>query len=186
MYWISIAVLGAAHYFYRRGLGAEMAAMMQEADGPALDEQETAAETGSDTQARPSSPKNDGPKTDPLDVPGNLEGVEDPLERHKIYTRGIELAYGKKNEADPAMRQKAKSFALDYVREFPLMKDAVFTYLAGSRYISVFKELAILYEEEQELDKALSLCNQARLLGLEDGTKTGYQGRIDRLKKKFK
>ena len=83
------------------------------------------------------------------------------------------------------MRKKAKSFAQSYVGEFHRLKDAVFKDLGDSRNVTVFKQLAILYEDDHEYDKALSLCNQALLLGLEDGTKTGYQGRIDRLSKKM-
>lgn len=181
MYWISVAVLGAAHYFYRRGLQAEMACMMMETEASPPDDTLDAAETPTKSQGSPSNEPQVEPETDPLDVPGNLEGVEDPLERHKIYTRGIDLAYKKKD--DPAMRGKAKSFAQNYIKEFYSLKDTVFNDLGDSRHVSVFKQLAIIYEDEQEFDKAVSLSNQALILGLEDGTKTGYQGRIDRLKK---
>jgi hypothetical protein len=206
MFWISIAALGAVHYFYRRGLQAEMAADMEvrasepkpetEAVQASISETEEPWES-SDKKRTPHSAETLGnfssevPKEktteskDPLDLYANLEGIVDPLERHRIYTQGIDLAYREKNSGDSAMRKKAKSFAQSYVGEFHRFKDVVFKDLGDSRNVTVFKQLAILYEDDQEYDKALSLCNQALLLDLKDGTKTGYQGRIDRLKKKM-
>ena len=48
-----------------------------------------------------------------------------------------------------------------------------------------FKRLAIIYEKEGDLDKAISVCLLALSLGLDnDGTKAGMTGRLEKLKKK--
>lgn len=178
MYWLGIAALSAIHYFYCKGVEADL-------------KKEAAARAGEGMEAREASAENRGAgkqekelQTDPLDMESLLKGEPDPLARHYIYTRGIELAYARR-AGNLEMRQKAAGFAQAYVDEFHSLKEAVFLDLGESRYLPVFKQLAIMLEETKDFDKALSLCKKATLLGLDDGTKTGYQGRINRIKKKM-
>ena len=51
--------------------------------------------------------------------------------------------------------------------------------------IPAFKRLAIIYENQGNYDKAINVCQKAIDLGLKDGTKSGFEGRIERLKKKI-
>ena len=48
-----------------------------------------------------------------------------------------------------------------------------------------FKRLAIIYENQQKYDEVIKICEKALELGLRDGTKSGFEGRIERLKKKI-
>ncbi len=46
-------------------------------------------------------------------------------------------------------------------------------------------QLAIIYEKNKEYQRAIDICNYAIEQGLDDGTKMGFQGRRERLKKKL-
>lgn len=48
-----------------------------------------------------------------------------------------------------------------------------------------FKTLAIIYEKDEEYEKAIDISLKALELGQNDGTKGGYAGRIKRLQKKL-
>jgi tetratricopeptide (TPR) repeat protein len=50
--------------------------------------------------------------------------------------------------------------------------------------ISSAKLLAIALEQQGDYDDAIDICRRALDLGLEDGTKTGFEGRIRRLEKR--
>jgi hypothetical protein len=44
--------------------------------------------------------------------------------------------------------------------------------------------MAITLEENRKFDEALDICGKALQWDLDDGTKTGYQGRTDRIRRK--
>lgn len=50
--------------------------------------------------------------------------------------------------------------------------------------IPAFKQLAIIYEQQKKYDEAIKVCNKALEYGLSDGTKDGFEARINRLKNK--
>lgn len=50
-------------------------------------------------------------------------------------------------------------------------------------HLEAFKSMAIALDEDECYDEAVALCEQALSLGLVDGTKTGFEGRIARLMK---
>lgn len=51
--------------------------------------------------------------------------------------------------------------------------------------IPSFQRLAIIYEKQGEIQKAIDICNLALEYGLIDGTQGGFEGRRVRLKKKL-
>jgi len=51
--------------------------------------------------------------------------------------------------------------------------------------VSTFQNYATLLTELGEYEKAISICKMAISFGLNDGTKSNYQGRIDRINKKM-
>jgi hypothetical protein len=51
--------------------------------------------------------------------------------------------------------------------------------------ITTFQNYSTLLTEIGEYDKAITVCEMAISYNLSDGTKSNYQGRIDRIKKKF-
>ena len=51
--------------------------------------------------------------------------------------------------------------------------------------IPAFKRLAIIYERQDRYEEALAVCDQALDIGTTDGTKGGFEGRKERLRKKM-
>src|SRR5690625_739555 len=52
--------------------------------------------------------------------------------------------------------------------------------------IPSFKRLAIIYEQQQRFEEAIDICELALRYGLHDDTKSGFEGRIEKLKRKIK
>lgn len=168
MYWISVSALCAIVYFYALG-------KKKRVNPPAADaEKETVLNRAE-------------PEPDITDLDQLLEamaGVSDPVARHELYSGQIDRAY-KQRHTDPAMKKMFVTCAENYVKEFPEAKEALFESLGDMpKIVPVFRQLAIFYEENQAYDQAVALCRQALSLGVEDGTKTGFNGRIARIRKK--
>ena len=92
-----------------------------------------------------------------------------------VYNKIIKLTYPRRNETK--MREIFLAHANKYVDSFKIDSpdDSI------SKYI--YKYLAIVLQEDRNFNEAFGLCRKAIQLGLDDGTKTGYPGRIERLKK---
>lgn len=168
MYWISVSALGALVYFYLKG---------RKLSCP-MENQETVS--GTVKKSEPGSRSKGAEKT----VYEALEKESAPLKRHEIYTQAIDEAYKQRNKSK-VKRALLIRMAGEYVAEFPEIEQAVLAELGDRpKVISVFKQLAIVLEENKSWDAAMEICKKAISYGLEDGTKTGYAGRIDRLEKK--
>lgn len=213
MYWISVTALSAAWYCYCRGrkltapAGAETVveenldevpvviveapdtvdAEPEAPEAPEAEETaEPAPEPAAETEEAPAPeaepvPENHG---DPLEALAAAGQIRDPLERHAVFTKGIDLAY-KTRRQDPEMQEVVVNYGTRYVREFADIKDALFDHLGGDgpKNIAVFKQLAIALEEADAHDQAVDVCQKAMGFGLEDGTKSGWEGRIKRIEK---
>jgi hypothetical protein len=119
-------------------------------------------------------------------VQKTLETESDPWERHLLYTRAIEAGY-RNRKTDPGAGARVKDLAVRYRDEFGTLGPIVFDRLKDKpRVISAFKLLAMILEEEGDREGAIAVCRSAIAEGVEDGTKGGFQGRIDRILKKEK
>jgi curved DNA-binding protein CbpA len=106
-----------------------------------------------------------------------------PADRNQLLTSIVEKAY--KERKDPKMRKIFHRFARIHVEELPRLAPALKEQHGGELPpIPTFKDLAIALEEEKRYDEAVSVCEQAVGFNMEDGTKTGFAGRIERLRKK--
>ena len=103
--------------------------------------------------------------TSPLSAPNRQALI------HKI----IKMTYPRRKESK--MRGIFLSHAHSYVDSVKGPEAAS----AISEYIH--KSLAIVLQEDGKFKEAIALCQKAMELGLDDGTKTGYTGRIERLEK---
>lgn len=178
MYWLSISAIGALFFFYCHGRKKISGADEETAQG--LEELE-------------SGPSDSGPAdsdqavmemTDPIEALKLAYKISDPWHRHLVYTKGIDHAY-KKRSSDKAMRTCVIEYGQSYIKRFDSLKKAVFDHFGDSpKAVPVFKQLAIVFEEDKAFDKAIKICGAAISYGLDDGTKTGYDGRIERLEKK--
>lgn len=125
-------------------------------------------------------------KVTPLDrMIDALRHEKDPLERHRLLGEIVEASH--RQRADTAVNKLFLRFAGMHVRELPKMA-ADLKPAAGGRQPAVptFALLAEALEEDGRFEEALSVCNQAVELGLADGTRAGFTGRIRKLQTKMK
>jgi len=104
-----------------------------------------------------------------------------PWERHILYTQAIETAY-KNRKASSDDHDMTIDLSERYINEFQNLKPTVFDMLGDRpRVIAAFKLLSIILEEDGDYDRAVELCKAALASGVEDGTKSGFEGRIQRI-----
>lgn len=174
MYWISVTALGAFVYFYLKG---------RKKNEPGEVKDEPTEKTSEKSRAPDPEMENLHTSAEMLKA---LKNIKAPWERHLGYIRCIDPAY-KKRALDQKMRDLSKDLAQAYVTEFSELREAVFEKLGEDpKEVIIFKQLAILFEEDQEYENAIEVCRNAISLDLSDGTKTGYEGRMKRLGKKLK
>ena len=100
---------------------------------------------------------------------------------HFAYNGLINLYYKQRDERDDAIEECIKyckkdiEIADDFVDEFGEVP-----------VIPSFKRLAIIYEKQERYEDAVDVCEQALKFGTTDGTKGGFEGRKERLRKKMK
>lgn len=113
-----------------------------------------------------------------------LHDEEDPLGRHRLLTGIVEASHRQRDSA--AMNKVFMRFAELHVNELPGMAPALTAAGAGKLpRVPAFKLLAMALEREKRFAEAAKVCAQALDLGLEDGTKTGFRGRLKRLQRKI-
>lgn len=106
---------------------------------------------------------------------------------HFLYQRIAEITY--KKRSDPQMRELFKKTAAEHISKFKSFIPSIselFMTSEGPAPISspTFIWLATVFTEDGEYDRAIEVCNKAISLGLHDGTKGDYQGRIEKIMKK--
>ena len=108
----------------------------------------------------------------------------DPDVRHQLLIRIIEKTYKERHQ--PAMQKIFFRFAAIHLNELPQLLPALTAKSKGHLpNIITFKLLAIALEELSRYEEAIKVCEQAIQTGMSDGTKTGFDGRIKRLRKKM-
>lgn len=181
MYWLSVTALGAITFFYWKGRSMHQPKEENNASAEQAEDQVSTSENIEDKQAAETTIQE---VDDPAVVKTLLKKQTDPLERHLLYEKGMDLAY-KQRKSDEKMAKLVISLGYAYIKEFAQLKEAAFNGLGkGPKTVIVFKQLAIALEENKEFKKAIVVCEKALSYGLEDGTKTGYEGRVKRLEKK--
>ncbi len=183
MYWVTVAMLGMAHYFFHKGSAPGTFSKKKDLPGEQISFQKDA------DPRMPGHDKEDDSSTGPDDADRedekSLETESDPWQRHLLYLQKIEDAYrGRRASMDD--RKTAIALSRQYLSEFPDLRPAVFDRMQDQDpiVIPVFKMLAIMLEEEEAYDQAEEVCRTALANGVEDGTKTGFEGRIKRIRKK--
>lgn len=112
-----------------------------------------------------------------------LLDVKSPLDRHLLLSALAKKLYDLRDQ--PSMRAKFYEYGGIYANEFDVMLPTIKEDREAWEVAApLFKWLAIAMEEDRRFDEALDLCRKALDWGLDDGTKTGYAGRMNRIKKK--
>lgn len=112
-----------------------------------------------------------------------LADESDPLARHRLFQQITEASYKERDDKDS--RTAFKHYAEQHISEFDAIKKPLKKQNNGKLpQVSTFRNFANVLVEDGEYDKAIQVCQQALDYGLKDGTKTGYQGRIERIQAK--
>lgn len=108
-----------------------------------------------------------------------------PVDRHFLLQAIVAEAY--KRRQDPTYRDLCAKHAELHLQEFPTLMGPLRNEVGGRLpQVSTFQQYATVLTEAGEFEKAIVVCEQAIKYGVQDGTKSGFKGRIDRIKKKAK
>lgn len=81
--------------------------------------------------------------------------------------------------------EKCEKLCLDDIADYSKYIRSL-TYKDGVARVSSFHRLAIIYEKQGKYKEAIEISKQAIKKKQHDGTKKGYEGRIEKLQKKLK
>jgi len=117
-----------------------------------------------------------------------LYKIGHPIDTHFLYSNIVREAY--KQRADPQKRTLFKKIVTEHISVFSALRPVL--YVKSNKVDSevilssapAFVNLATVYTDDGEYAKAVAVCNMAIDFGLRENTKGGYQGRIERIKKK--
>lgn len=110
----------------------------------------------------------------------NVKG--DLVDRHFLLQTIIAESY-KKREQD-VFKEHCLNHSRIYLSEANDLLSALKKEFGELPRVSVFQNYATLLTELQEFDEAIKVCETAISFSLKDGTKGGYESRIERIKKK--
>lgn len=106
------------------------------------------------------------------------------VDRHFLLMNIVAQTY--KHRDDPAMREVCYKVSQMHIDEFPRIKPALKRSLGVIPRVPTFQQFSTVLTEDGRFDEAIAICQKAIQFGLHDGTKTGFEGRIERIKKKQK
>jgi hypothetical protein len=112
-----------------------------------------------------------------------LAEADAPELRNLLLSEIVAIYYRQRSE--PAARDKFYRYAGQHIEEIPSVLEVLEKSEAGRpNRIDSFKMIAIAMAEDERYNEAIDICKTALSLGLDDGTKTGFEGRITRIKRK--
>lgn len=109
-----------------------------------------------------------------------------PIDRHFLLQSIVSETYKRRNEAK--YRDLCIEFSEKHIEEFnnEIGKALKLDFDGKFPRISTFQHYATLLTELGDYDRAIEICKNAISYNLDDGTKSGYEGRIERIEKKKK
>lgn len=119
------------------------------------------------------------------DLPRMLSALElktNAIDRHFLLMGIVSETY--KHRGDPEMAQICSRVAEMHIAEFPQIARPLKSDMDGILpRVTTFQHYATLLTEQSRFDRAIEVCETAIRFGLHDGTKSGFEGRIERIKK---
>jgi len=113
---------------------------------------------------------------------GALDTKTNLIDRHFLLMAIVEQTY--KRRSDPQMACTCARVAELHLSEFPQIAPALKKEFDGRLpRVSIFQQYATLLTDQGEYDKAIDVCKKALSFGLQDNTQSGFQGRIERIRK---
>lgn len=121
---------------------------------------------------------------------GDLGGMEkanrlstNPIDRHFLLLQICQQTY--KHRTKPQMRTKFLIYARQHLHEFPNLAVALKREFGGTLpRVPTFQNLATVLAEDGAFKRAIAVCEAALAQGLKDGTRSGFDGRIARIRRK--
>lgn len=106
------------------------------------------------------------------------------VDRHFLLMTLVDETY-KLRKNDLETKELCAEVAEKHIEEFPAIKPALIKSLDGILpRVTTFQKYATLLTEQGNYERAIEVCEIAISHGLHDGTKGGFEGRIERIKKK--
>lgn len=106
------------------------------------------------------------------------------VDRHFLLMSIVAQSY-KHRKKDPELEKLCAEISEQHIQEFPEIKPALIKELDGIvPRVTTFQNYATLLTEQNNFNHAIEVCKQAISHGLHDGTKSGFEGRIERIKRK--
>ena len=106
-----------------------------------------------------------------------------PVDRHFLLQTIVEVTHKRREE--PEMRRTCREMAEKHISAFAVLAPALKQDMGGDLpRVSTFQYFATLLTEDGDYDYAIKVCNTAINYGLHDGTQSGFEGRIEKIKKK--
>lgn len=121
-----------------------------------------------------------------------LQGDDEPgipvqpreVDRHFALLAQVMGSYPERSQSPEHMASFLDA-ARDHLAEFATLAPALRAWFHGCLpSVPTFKLLAIALEEQGEFSEGIAVCEAAQGLGLDDGTKGGFAGRMERLRRK--
>lgn len=106
------------------------------------------------------------------------------IDRHHLLQSIVKLTY--KERSDQFKRKLCKEISELHIREVQLHFKKIAKEVGTIPSVPTFKYYATLLTEDGEHDEAISVCEIAIKLGIPDNTASGFEGRIERIKKKMR
>lgn len=104
------------------------------------------------------------------------------IDRHFLLISIVEYAYKNRNSRTE-LRKICVEIAELHISELPEILPALKEDMGRLPRITTFEHYATLLSEACNFDRAIQVCEQAMAIGLTDNTQTGFEGRIERIRK---
>lgn len=99
---------------------------------------------------------------------------------HFTYNELIDVYYKQRDDQEDAIEK-----CIEYCKKDIEIADEFVDEFGEVPRIPSFKRLAIIYEKQGRYEEAIEVCERALNIGTTDGTKGGFEGRKERLRKKI-
>jgi hypothetical protein len=104
------------------------------------------------------------------------------IDRHFLLQTIIDESYKKRTE--PQYKEYCLKYSEIHLSEFDRIAPVLKGEFDSLPRVTVFQHYATLLTELGQFEKAIEVCEMAISYGLSDGTKGGYEVRIERIRKK--
>ena len=108
-----------------------------------------------------------------------------PVEMHFFYLAAHQCYYKQRDIRADAI-DRCKEYCRKDIALFPSYSGDLLKEFDKLPQCPAFQQLSIIYDKEGNYQAAINVCKLALSYGLDDGTKGGFEGRLQKLEKKLK